>query len=57
VPPEPRVNSWSVIGDAESRVVPVTVSMTKSPGVNDVIALANTAVVELANVTETRSAL
>jgi len=33
--PAPRLNSCSVMGEAESSVDPVTVSMTRSPGVND----------------------
>jgi hypothetical protein len=37
VPPLPRLNSCSVMGEAASSVFPVTVSMTRSPAVKEAI--------------------
>ena len=57
LPPVPNENSCRVIGEAVSRTEPETVSMTRSPAVNDVIGLAKAIVIEQAKVTVAKSAL
>ena len=56
VPPAPRLNSSRVIGEAVSSVVPVTVSMTRSPTVKSVMPPADAPPEDAASVAEVSKA-